>query len=239
MRIEVALIKVPWQPCSLHLLLQTHRSSWGHETNLHLRMGEKEKANKSSLCACAYNKMSVALPAHPHPIRAPNCACADTTVPLHLRPLSSALSSTLALPGRAKPEEPPDFSSLAQWGLGSCCGYWCCCGASSAFPPPARCGGRVVLGDVGSGLLPGWRGEHPFHAPQPTAAKPSVASKMRISCLFPSTVCGDPLPFHHRSREKSSESNLHTRRPRVGGFIHFWWVFKYICFGGREKVKKR
>ena len=45
MRIEVALIKVSWQPCSLHLLLQIHsraaRSSWGHETNLHLGVGEK------------------------------------------------------------------------------------------------------------------------------------------------------------------------------------------------------
>lgn len=53
MRIEVALIKVPWQLCSLHLL-QTRsrapRSSWGHETNLHVGMAEKGRKQTEEAC---------------------------------------------------------------------------------------------------------------------------------------------------------------------------------------------
>lgn len=37
--------------------------------------------------------------------------------------------------------------------------------------------------------------------------------------------------------KESSDSGLHSPHPCVGGFVHFWWAFKYICFGGREKVK--
>lgn len=109
-------------------------------------------------------------------------------------------------------------------------------------PPRYRCS-RPVPGD---GLCGGVRTAHrlggrdrPLCAPLTTTAKPSIARQMRIRSLFLSTAWGEPLPFHHHSRKKSSESDLHTHRPCVGGFVHFWWVFKYICFGGREKVKKQ
>lgn len=187
MRIEVALIIVPWQPCSLRLLLQTHspahRSSGGRETNLHLGMGEKEKANRRSLCACAHHEMSVALPEHPHPLPAPHRACADATAPLHPRPLSCALSSTLSSPGRGRPEEPPDFSSFACCpGQGWCCG--CCCGASSVFPLPGTTAGSWYPGmgsAVGSGSLLGLRaGEHPLHIPpRPPQQSPALLVKCK------------------------------------------------------------
>lgn len=111
------------------------------------------------------------------------------------------------------------------------------------FPPPGTAAAGWYLGTgcaVGSGLLTGLGGrDRPLCASLTTTAKPSIARQMRISSLFLSTACGEPLPFHHHSRKKSSESDLHTRRPCVGGFVHFWWVFKYMCFGGREKVKKQ
>lgn len=54
MSVEVALIKVSWQPPSFHLLLQTRsqtpRISWGHEPNLRLGMGHKGTKQTKEAC---------------------------------------------------------------------------------------------------------------------------------------------------------------------------------------------
>lgn len=130
MSVEVALVKVSWQPPSLHLLLQTRpqtpRISWRHEPSLHLGMGHKGTWQAKEVCV------------HVHSIKRtqpcqPLCICpgyhhspAPTTPFLHCQ--CAALSS----PGWAKPEEPSDFCSCVRASAGLCAvGAG---GASSTFP---------------------------------------------------------------------------------------------------------
>lgn len=161
--------------------------------------------------------MSVALPEE---MRSWLCLCRIPLLPCTWDP-SHALSSTVSSPGWAKPEEPPDFFSLAQCQC-LCSGCRCCWGTHSMFPP------GTLLQDGGTWGWAVWWGQDcfltggtsiPSMFPRTTIAKPSTACKIRISCLFPLAVCGEPLPFHHHSRRKSSESDLHTHPPCVGGFM--------------------
>lgn len=118
----------------------------------------------------------------------------STTAPQPHRPLSYALSSTPSSSVQAKPEKPPDFSLSAQ-PTGAV-------GAGAAVEPAlwlpsiyAVAGWYLGQAVQWVKIAPQLGGRESPPSPPTTTAKPSIACKMRISCLFPITVCGEPLPF--------------------------------------------
>lgn len=146
----------------------------------------------------------------------------STTASQPLRPLSYALSSTLSSSVQAKPKEPPDFSLSAQPTV-CAVDVGAAVEAAPCLPSVYAAAGwhlGQAVGWVRIAPQPGGRESPP--SPPTTTAKPNTACKMRISCLFPVTVCGELLPFHYHSRKKSSGSDLRTHCAHVGGFVHFW-----------------
>lgn len=197
-----------------------------------LERTQRDRANKRSLCACALNKKSVALPIYLHLCRLHHSPAPPARF-LH----SVSVQHCAYLAGLS--HRSPLISAPL-----SCASAGLCALGAGAAVEPAPCSAGIQLqwehrAWWGQYQTPAAGGKQQLCGPLATTAKPGVVHKMKISSLLLSAVCGELLPFPQHKHKKSLESALHTRHPCVGGFVHFWWVFKYICFGGREKVKKQ